>query len=1184
MKRYSFVLIMIVGLMIGKAWSATPVITNWNSTGGETTRDGLQDIMYLVTQGDDLTFTVTVDQTVDYEWQVNKSSETSVNSNTFNWTAPSEGGIWEIHLKCWNGSNEEAHMEWVVSTLTEEEAPDFFDYFTDKKSHERTERDPWDRLLPEWGYSSPPPCPFGFAENWAYSFVDSSVSYGTWKFKYRFPSGNTGAWGFDFSYIIDSSVSGYHYADYSKCADAHHHCCICFGSDGQFSIDYDGAGVYEDGNWHTVTIIRTEEGWFYMWRDDCFELYAFDDTQVNCKSMWLRLSEHEGDKLYFDSIEIYKGDYLFPKKEITYGEYIWNYYCQNYYYYPEKREGIIIKGRNVTLSDIAEAISISHPSLFTYNAGTAICYTDLVVGEGSELIINNETLKFHCNSDGELHFVPKHGSRIDIKDSTLTSDTPYYWVWNSAGSTTHYGNEVLLTGAGHSISETALYGTWPLGHAYHGSLIIKNSKIENTAHMFFDSPYELDIIDTKITGLHEIDIGNYKVTGSYSNALREQREFAKGDKAFWIYTDDVNLMDFKLKNVTISGKTSPINVAFLVNAHRDKLNVYNLDLENENILIKESLAQTHGQSHTCYSNGAPYNWKSYIKSGIGLVNCKFKDLIIAPGTFTDCEGNPVDKFALVKYYLDVIVLDNENNPVPGATVTVTNEIDNNNFPSENMEVLKPYALGEYSCFYHHFRIIDGQPINSCITGPSGHTSLPSEDPSNSFIITDYKKVETDLLEGIRISWKLNSTHWWLLCFDVYDGDHGEVIHRYKEIPYSVFTESDTHHVKLTYNTMNNSVQLVVKNQEEVLIWDSGELKIDTRSFPFQFDQIGFRVRQAPYATKEISWNNQGYLKLYTSVYRGTIESQIDNMKIDVTGFGVIENNDYSVDPGLLSIAEDGHEYYNLSQSTKGNSFTWEFDGKFTTLKPDGPWVSVELRASNTIESESKNINYTYNVTAQKDTLTGNLSLVDPDKSWYREDPNMPTKTVVIVLGGQSYISDDSLKPALSIITPQDGAKVFGRVPIKINATDNFGVIKIELYINDVLTYTFYTSPYEWVWDTKEIPEGEYRIKAVAYDTNDNSSEEEITVKVIKVEGIITYPNPYVKGKSSIERISFANLPKETTIRIYTVSGELVKVIKHKDIADGGSKEWDISGIASGIYMYCIESSEGMKKGKVSIIK
>lgn len=84
--------------------------------------------------------------------------------------------------------------------------------------------------------------------------------------------------------------------------------------------------------------------------------------------------------------------------------------------------------------------------------------------------------------------------------------------------------------------------------------------------------------------------------------------------------------------------------------------------------------------------------------------------------------------------------------------------------------------------------------------------------------------------------------------------------------------------------------------------------------------------------------------------------------------------------------------------------------------------------------------------------------------------------------------------------------------------------------------------------------------------------------------VIVYPNPYIKGTSLNERITFINLSKESTLRIYTIAGKLIKEIKHKSSTDDGTEEWDIQDIASGVYLYYIESPQGKKNGKVSIIK
>lgn len=88
----------------------------------------------------------------------------------------------------------------------------------------------------------------------------------------------------------------------------------------------------------------------------------------------------------------------------------------------------------------------------------------------------------------------------------------------------------------------------------------------------------------------------------------------------------------------------------------------------------------------------------------------------------------------------------------------------------------------------------------------------------------------------------------------------------------------------------------------------------------------------------------------------------------------------------------------------------------------------------------------------------------------------------------------------------------------------------------------------------------------------------------KSENLSLYPNPYITGKGYPEKIIFVGLPKDATLRIYTVSAELLKIIDHKDIVNGGLEEWDISEITSGVYIYFMDFPSGEKKGKVSIIK
>jgi hypothetical protein len=73
-------------------------------------------------------------------------------------------------------------------------------------------------------------------------------------------------------------------------------------------------------------------------------------------------------------------------------------------------------------------------------------------------------------------------------------------------------------------------------------------------------------------------------------------------------------------------------------------------------------------------------------------------------------------------------------------------------------------------------------------------------------------------------------------------------------------------------------------------------------------------------------------------------------------------------------------------------------------------------------------------------------------------------------------------------------------------------------------------------------------------------------------------------------IRFSNLPSECTIRIYTISGDLVRSIHHSDTTgETGQDKWDVltSGgqhAASGVYLWEVQSSVDKKTGKLMVIR
>ena len=100
-----------------------------------------------------------------------------------------------------------------------------------------------------------------------------------------------------------------------------------------------------------------------------------------------------------------------------------------------------------------------------------------------------------------------------------------------------------------------------------------------------------------------------------------------------------------------------------------------------------------------------------------------------------------------------------------------------------------------------------------------------------------------------------------------------------------------------------------------------------------------------------------------------------------------------------------------------------------------------------------------------------------------------------------------------------------------------------------------------------------------------------------MDDIRVVPNPY-KGSADWEewtgsgvrlgKIYFMNLPEKCTVRIYTIAGDLVRMLEHNDVTFG-ALGWDLTGeagvqVASGIYIYHVDAPDyGEKLGKFAIL-
>lgn len=131
--------------------------------------------------------------------------------------------------------------------------------------------------------------------------------------------------------------------------------------------------------------------------------------------------------------------------------------------------------------------------------------------------------------------------------------------------------------------------------------------------------------------------------------------------------------------------------------------------------------------------------------------------------------------------------------------------------------------------------------------------------------------------------------------------------------------------------------------------------------------------------------------------------------------------------------------------------------------------------------------------------------------------------------------------------------------------------------------------------SKPFYEGDYfEFSTVAASVDNQRAADELDrIKVV--------PNPYIVGASweprtvfgagrGERKIDFIHLPSECTIRIFTMSGRLVKTIDHESAVTSGAASWDLVSddgveIAYGIYVFHIDAPGiGKRIGKFAVVK
>jgi hypothetical protein len=81
---------------------------------------------------------------------------------------------------------------------------------------------------------------------------------------------------------------------------------------------------------------------------------------------------------------------------------------------------------------------------------------------------------------------------------------------------------------------------------------------------------------------------------------------------------------------------------------------------------------------------------------------------------------------------------------------------------------------------------------------------------------------------------------------------------------------------------------------------------------------------------------------------------------------------------------------------------------------------------------------------------------------------------------------DTTVPVISILSPAAGSTVSGSVSVSVQASDNVRVVKVQLYVDGVLTDTVTAAPWATKWNTNgKVAKGAHTLQVRAYDAANN---------------------------------------------------------------------------------------------------
>lgn len=170
---------------------------------------------------------------------------------------------------------------------------------------------------------------------------------------------------------------------------------------------------------------------------------------------------------------------------------------------------------------------------------------------------------------------------------------------------------------------------------------------------------------------------------------------------------------------------------------------------------------------------------------------------------------------------------------------------------------------------------------------------------------------------------------------------------------------------------------------------------------------------------------------------------------------------------------------------------------------------------------------------------------------------------------------DTKAPMVEIVSPISDSTISGIVPVRINATDDRGVEKVEFYVDKVLKSTNKREPFEYNWNTTVYKHNSvHTVSVKAYDSADNVGAAEAVVAIFdttKPNVKITSPANGGKVKSNSANIVSAQISDISSIS--SVEFRVNGILRYIDYEAPYSYDWKVPATKGVTYRIEVKATD-----------